>query len=192
MQVDAAGICPSCRIGRKNWVRPLNNLPIFDRCKVVPVLNYSSSKPPRRRGGVDLYVNPHFFNLRISWRWVVSFTPLSLYPREKAPGIHSIGEWVGPRAGLDHAKKRKCLPLPGLELQPLRPPARSQSLYRLCYPGSSIFDRYESKLNVSSSISCNTKFNVNLLSSFKMWKIWTDPRHFHYMRLLSSLSPQST
>jgi hypothetical protein len=74
---------------------------------------------------------------------------------------------VGPRAGLDHAEKRKFLPLPGLELQPLRRPARSQSLNRLCSPGSYIFGRYESKLNFSSSISCNTKFNENLFSSFR-------------------------
>jgi hypothetical protein len=33
-------------------------------------------------------------------------------------------------------EKRKFLTLPGLELPPLRRPARSQSLYRLRYPGS--------------------------------------------------------
>jgi hypothetical protein len=42
--------------------------------------------------------------------------PRPLYPR---------GE------GLDIAEKRKFLILPGLELQPLSLPARSQSLYRL-------------------------------------------------------------
>jgi hypothetical protein len=41
---------------------------------------------------------------------------------------------VGPRAGLDDVK-RKFLTLPGLELQPLGRPTRSQSLYRLSYPG---------------------------------------------------------
>jgi hypothetical protein len=39
------------------------------------------------------------------------------------------------RAGLDDVEKRKFLNLPGLELRPLGRPARSQSLYRLCYPG---------------------------------------------------------
>jgi hypothetical protein len=42
---------------------------------------------------------------------------------------------VGPRTGLDDVK-RKILSLPGLELRPLGRPARSQSLYRLGYPGS--------------------------------------------------------
>jgi hypothetical protein len=44
---------------------------------------------------------------------------------------------VGPRAGLDDVEKRKFLTLPGLELRPLGCPARSQSLYRLRYPGKS-------------------------------------------------------
>jgi hypothetical protein len=43
---------------------------------------------------------------------------------------------VDPRAGLDDVEKRKFLTLPGLELRPLRRPARSQSLYRLRYSGS--------------------------------------------------------
>jgi hypothetical protein len=42
---------------------------------------------------------------------------------------------VDPRASLDDLK-RKFLTLPGLELQPLGRPARSQSLYQLCYPSS--------------------------------------------------------
>jgi hypothetical protein len=33
---------------------------------------------------------------------VVSFTPLPLYPREKAPGTHFIGGWVDPRTGQDN------------------------------------------------------------------------------------------
>jgi hypothetical protein len=43
---------------------------------------------------------------------------------------------MGPRTGLDAVKKREFLTLPGLELPPLGLPARSQSLYRLNYPGS--------------------------------------------------------
>jgi hypothetical protein len=50
--------------------------------------------------------------------------------------MHWIGGWVGPRVGLDDVERRKTLLLLGLELQPLRQPARSQSLYRLNSPGS--------------------------------------------------------
>jgi hypothetical protein len=43
---------------------------------------------------------------------------------------------VGPRAGLDDVENRNFLNIPGLELRPLSRPTRSQSLYRLSYPGS--------------------------------------------------------
>jgi hypothetical protein len=43
---------------------------------------------------------------------------------------------VGPGAGLDDVEKRKFLALLGLERRPFGRPTRSQSLYRLCYPGS--------------------------------------------------------
>jgi hypothetical protein len=49
---------------------------------------------------------------------------------------------VDPRAGLDDVEKRKFLTLPWLKLQPLGRPARSQSLYRLSYPGSYHTDRF--------------------------------------------------
>jgi hypothetical protein len=45
------------------------------------------------------------------------------------PRTHWIGDWVGLRAGLGDVEKRKFLTLPGLELRPLRRPARSQALY---------------------------------------------------------------
>jgi hypothetical protein len=38
---------------------------------------------------------------------------------------------MGPRNGLEDVERREILPLPGLELEPLGRPARSQSLYRL-------------------------------------------------------------
>jgi hypothetical protein len=51
-----------------------------------------------------------------------------LYSRERAPGTHWTGGWVGPRAGLDDVDRRIILPLPALKLRPLGRPARSQSL----------------------------------------------------------------
>jgi hypothetical protein len=40
------------------------------------------------------------------------------------------------RDSLDDMEKRKLVPLPALELRSLGRPVRSQSLYRLRYPGS--------------------------------------------------------
>jgi hypothetical protein len=50
----------------------------------------------------------------------------ALAPEEKT-GIHWMGGWVGPRAGMDAVVKRK-IPSPRRESNPDRP-ARSQSVY---------------------------------------------------------------
>jgi hypothetical protein len=56
---------------------------------------------------------------------------------------------VGPRASLDSVEKRKFFILPGLELRPLGRPARSQSLYRLSYPGSFVSCSIQNSLRKS-------------------------------------------
>jgi hypothetical protein len=63
----------------------------------------------------------HEGHLGARWGWVVNATPRPLYPRER-PGTHSIGGWVGHRAGLDRCGK--SLPQPGFD-------PRTESLYRL-------------------------------------------------------------
>jgi hypothetical protein len=49
---------------------------------------------------------------------VVSFTVVRFTPGERAPGIHWIGGWVGPRTGLDDVERRKISPVVGLEYDP--------------------------------------------------------------------------
>jgi hypothetical protein len=68
---------------------------------------------------------------------------------ERAPRTHWLGGWVDPRAGLDDVKKRKFLILLRLKLRPLGRPARSQSLYRLRYPGSTTQCKEYAKRNIS-------------------------------------------
>jgi hypothetical protein len=92
-------------------------------------------------------IDPHFLDLGTSWKWVVSFTPRPLYPRGKSPNIHWIGGWIDPRAGLDNVEKRKFLTLSGLKLRLLSHPARSQSLYRLCYLSSNTIKNIFSTCN---------------------------------------------
>jgi hypothetical protein len=64
--------------------------------------------------GVEVQLHA-YFDLGTRWRWLVSFIPRQLYPRERAPGTHWIGSWVGPRAVLDAVVKRK-IPSPHREL----------------------------------------------------------------------------
>jgi hypothetical protein len=53
--------------------------------------------------------------------WVVSITTRPRFtPRERTPGIHCTGGWVGPRAGLDKESREKIL-CPCRESNPDRP-----------------------------------------------------------------------
>jgi len=52
-------------------------------------------------------------------------------PPGKGPGTHFTGDWVGPSGGLDRCVKSR--PSPGFTSSD--PPARSESLYRICYLG---------------------------------------------------------
>jgi hypothetical protein len=88
---------------------------------------------------VDVSIHIFFASALVRCEWSAS-RPGRFTPGVGAAGTQCIGDWVGPRAGLDDVEKRKFLTLPVLELRPLGRPARSQSLYRLSYPGS--FDYY--------------------------------------------------
>jgi hypothetical protein len=61
---------------------------------------------------------------------------------------------VDPRAGLDDVEKRKFLSLSGLEPRPLDRSARSQSLHRLRYPSSFIYEVFKNSPLVVTIPSC--------------------------------------
>jgi hypothetical protein len=78
----------------------------------------------------------HFFILvLVGGEWSTS-RPGCFTLGERIPVTYRTGGWVDPRAVLDETEERKFLTLPGVELRPLGRPTRSQSLYRLRYPGS--------------------------------------------------------
>jgi hypothetical protein len=87
-------------------------------------------------GGVGVYIHIFLTLVLTGGEWLAS-PPCLFNLGERAPVTLWIGGWMGPRAGLDDVEKRKFFILPGLELRPLDRAARSQSLYRLRYPGSS-------------------------------------------------------
>jgi hypothetical protein len=57
---------------------------------------------------------------------------------------YPLDRWLGG----SQSRSGKFLPSPGLELRPLCRPARIQSLYRLCYPGSSVIILSNINLNI--------------------------------------------
>jgi hypothetical protein len=84
--------------------------------------------------GMDVQIHI-FYNSALVGGERSASRPCRLIPEERAPGTHCIGGWAGPRFGLDDVENRRFLTLQGLELQPFGRAARSQSLYRLSYPG---------------------------------------------------------
>jgi hypothetical protein len=80
--------------------------------------------------GVDVEIHIFLTSALARGKWSASG------PCRFIPGTHWIGGWVDPRVGLDDLEKRKFLTVPGLELRHVSHPGRSQSPYRVRYPGS--------------------------------------------------------
>jgi hypothetical protein len=89
---------------------------------------------PRRTHGVSGGIAQLFLNLGTRRGVRSASRPGCLYPLER-PGTHCTEGWVGPGAGLDRCGKSR----PTGIRSPDRP-ARSESLYRLSYPGSTLID----------------------------------------------------
>jgi hypothetical protein len=106
-------------------------------------------------------------------RAIVGGKWLALRPRrfisgERAPGTRWIGDWVSPRTDLDDVETRKLLPLPGPKLRPIGRPARSQSLYRLSYPGSC--DQHKGYWNFTLKLFKTRSFTIS--TARKVLKCW--------------------
>jgi hypothetical protein len=86
-----------------------------------------------KRYGEWRYTSPSLISALDGGEWSDSRPDRFTY-EESAPGTHWIGGWVGPKAALDAANKKKSVPF--REPQILGPPARSSSLLQVSYPGS--------------------------------------------------------
>ena len=86
----------------------------------------------------------------------VSTTPRPLYPWDR-PRTHCTGGWVGPRAGLDECGK--ISPPTGIR-SPYRS-ARSESLYRLSYPGRLRYRGFRNYI-ISLNIHHREVFQMNM------------------------------
>jgi hypothetical protein len=83
--------------------------------------------------GVEVYIHAFLTSALDGGEWSAS-RPGSFTPRERAPGTHWIGGWVGPEVGLDTVVKRK-FPVPARTRAP-DIPARSTvpELYHCAIP----------------------------------------------------------
>jgi hypothetical protein len=108
------------------WVGFEPTMPAFERAKTVYALDSVATvigtSYIKRQSCPCAWL---ILDLCTSWRWMVSFTPRPLSPRERVPLTHWIGGWVDPRADLEDVEKIKFLTLARLELRPLVRPARS-------------------------------------------------------------------
>jgi hypothetical protein len=92
---------------------------------------------------------------------------------------------VDPRAGLDDLEKSKFLTPPGLELRSLSRPARSQSLYRLRYPGSKCKKRNAADVLffvcqlAPLKLRCSHNFFVKRSQSAREFLVLTEKNVFH-------------
>jgi hypothetical protein len=103
-------------------------------------------------------------DLRARWRWVVSFTPRPLYPRERAPGIHWVAGWVGTTADLD-ARARRKIPSPYRNSKP-RSSSPYPELYHWAIPAANVWGSGSiilRILNLCSKWSWGVSFTTPLL-----------------------------
>jgi hypothetical protein len=114
-------------------------------------------------------IAPYIRDLGIRWR--SASCPNRFTPRERAPGTHWIGVWVGPRASLDAVVKRK-IPSPCQKSNP-----QSSSPW-LTYPSSLImrFNKTGCNVCVFSSWSLIILFFLLMANSFD-W-LFTETKYF--------------
>jgi hypothetical protein len=86
-------------------------------------------------GGGAVYIYVFLTSALAGGEWLALHSG-RITARERDPINHWIGDWVGPRTGLDDVEKRKLLTVPGLEFRPIYRLTHSQSLYRVRYANS--------------------------------------------------------
>jgi hypothetical protein len=121
------------------------------------------------------------FDLGTRWRWVVSLTPQSLYPRGKIPGTHGIRGWVGPRAGLDDVERRN-ISCPCRDSNPGRP-ARRYTDWSILAP------RYGYAYRISHTIWNRTVTNWVITRVGWYTKVYVTPSRLLAKRFLALRNP---
>jgi hypothetical protein len=143
-------------------------------------------------GGVNIWIHVFFTYSLAGGEWSVSrlgrFTP-----GERVRDTYWIGDWVGPRAGLNDMVERIFLALAVLDLQPLVHPIRSQWLHRLSYTGHNIYrwNLISGYLRYLSFLSANS-FTLMHHNFFWGSKSWFHKSNIQWAVLLFLASHNST
>jgi hypothetical protein len=120
----------------------------------------------------------------VGGEWSASF-PGRFTPGERTPCTHWIGGWMEPRTSLNDVKKRKFLTLQEFEFRPLDRQACNQSLYRLRYPGSSLF---HSNSNYLVKCQLIQRRNLTVLNLAIVLQITLPTIHCYTLWLLTDTS----
>jgi hypothetical protein len=129
----------------------------------------------------------------------VSFTPWSLYPRDKSPRYPLHRRRGGPKSRPGYGvEKKNFQPPPGIEPRSSDRPARSRSLYQVNYPDSSLHISrvYIWPARTKIKFACqlwiyNPKTNLSKSDQqFRRWHLRTD-RHTDMTCPLCVLSKES-
>jgi hypothetical protein len=112
-------------------------------------------------------IDPHSFYLGTSWKWVVIFTSRPLYPRGKSPWFPLDRRLGGPQNRSGRHGEKKILAPTGTRTPTSGRPARSQSLYRLSYPGSlCMFRAIQNVVMISVRLSQDSPLAADLCRVF--------------------------
>jgi hypothetical protein len=109
-------------------------------------------------------IDPHFLDLGISWRWVVSFMPLPLYPWVKSPRYSLDRRLVGPQRWSGRHGEVKILASTGT-----RTPTRSQLLCWLWYPSILPCTFLFPPFKCTCPASCRYYFTKKCHDLYKLW-----------------------
>lgn len=98
---------------------------------------FGKSPYRRKSGGIP----PLFSNINTTWKRVLSFVALPLYPREKLPIINQVRRWVRYTASVDVKCQNECRQMKDTETWFSGLPVRSRITVRNETPRLHLFEK---------------------------------------------------